>query len=109
MDVRQIAKEIVAREGGYVNDPDDPGGATKYGVTLGTLARLGMDKTGDGKVTAADVKALSREVFSKFSPLTSSTTTEPAKDSRFGMTKPTPLPARVGATIITCGMSLAEI
>ena len=61
MDVRQIANEIVAREGGYVNDPDDPGGATKYGVTLGTLARLGMDKTGDGKVTAADVKALSRE------------------------------------------------
>ncbi len=26
--VEQIAAEIVAREGGYVNDPDDPGGAT---------------------------------------------------------------------------------
>ena len=25
--VRQIAEQIVAREGGYVNDPDDPGGA----------------------------------------------------------------------------------
>lgn len=24
--VEQIAEEIVAREGGYVNDPDDPGG-----------------------------------------------------------------------------------
>ena len=25
--VRDIAEGIVAREGGYVNDPDDPGGA----------------------------------------------------------------------------------
>lgn len=40
-DVRRIAEEIVAREGGYVNDPDDPGGATKYGVTLHTMRRLG--------------------------------------------------------------------
>jgi len=51
--VRQIAEEIVAREGGYVNDPDDPGGATKYGVTIGTMRRLGLDLTGDGRVDAA--------------------------------------------------------
>lgn len=59
--VKQIATEIVAREGGYVNDPDDPGGATKYGVTIGTMRRLGLDLNGDGKVTEADVKALTRE------------------------------------------------
>lgn len=59
--VQQIAREIVAREGGYVNDPDDPGGATKYGVTLGTMRGLGIDLTGDGRVNAADVRALSRE------------------------------------------------
>ena len=59
--VTEIATEIVAREGGYVNDPDDPGGATKYGVTLGTMQRLGIDLTGDGRVTGADVRALSRE------------------------------------------------
>lgn len=59
--VSDIADEIIAREGGYVNDPDDPGGATKYGVTLGTMQRLGIDLTGDGKVTAADVRRLSRE------------------------------------------------
>ncbi|MDP4034003.1 MAG: holin-associated N-acetylmuramidase [Pseudorhodobacter sp.] len=58
--VQEIAEEIVAREGGYVNDPDDPGGATKYGVTLQTLRRLGLDLTGDGKVTAEDVQRLSR-------------------------------------------------
>ncbi|MCV2877454.1 holin-associated N-acetylmuramidase [Sedimentimonas flavescens] len=59
--VTEIATEIVAREGGYVNDPDDPGGATKYGVTIGTMQRLGIDLTGDGRVTGADVRALSRE------------------------------------------------
>lgn len=57
--VKDIAREIVAREGGYVNDPDDPGGATKYGVTLATLQRLGIDLTGDGRVTGADVRMLS--------------------------------------------------
>ena len=59
--VSDIAEEIVAREGGYVNDPDDPGGATKYGVTLDTMRRLGIDLTGDGRVTAADVRRLTRE------------------------------------------------
>ncbi len=59
--VTEIAEEIVAREGGYVNDPDDPGGATKYGVTIGTLRGLGLDLTGDGVVDRRDVKRLSRE------------------------------------------------
>ena len=36
--VESIAAEIVRREGGFVNDPDDPGGATRHGVTLGTLS-----------------------------------------------------------------------
>ncbi|MCL3883440.1 holin-associated N-acetylmuramidase [Marivita sp. GX14005] len=56
--VRRIAREIVRREGGYVDDPDDPGGATKYGVTIHTMRRLGLDLTGDGQVTAADVRHL---------------------------------------------------
>lgn len=59
--VTEIAHEIVAREGGYVNDPDDPGGATKYGVTIHTMRRLGLDLTGDGKVSEADVRKLTRE------------------------------------------------
>jgi len=60
-DVETLAREIVAREGGYVDDPDDPGGATKHGVTIGTMSRLGMDLDGDGRVTARDVRGLSRE------------------------------------------------
>jgi lysozyme family protein len=59
--VDEIAGEIVDREGGYVNDPDDPGGATKFGVTIGTMRRLGLDLTGDGKVTEADVRRLTRD------------------------------------------------
>lgn len=60
-DVRSIAKEIVAREGGFVDDPDDPGGATKHGVTLHTLRRLGLDLTGDGRVTLADLHRLTED------------------------------------------------
>ncbi|MEN8833360.1 holin-associated N-acetylmuramidase [Pacificibacter sp.] len=58
--VQQIANEIIAREGGYVNDPDDPGGATKFGVTIGTLRRLGIDNDGDGRVTSDDVRRITR-------------------------------------------------
>ncbi|MFK7753791.1 MAG: holin-associated N-acetylmuramidase [Sedimentitalea sp.] len=58
--VQQIADAIVAREGGYVNDPDDPGGATNFGVTIHTMRRLGLDLNGDGAVGVADVRALSR-------------------------------------------------
>ncbi|MCH2097448.1 MAG: holin-associated N-acetylmuramidase [Pseudomonadales bacterium] len=59
--VRELAYEIVGREGGYVNDPDDPGGATNYGVTIHTMRRLGLDLDGDGDIDASDVKALTVE------------------------------------------------
>jgi lysozyme family protein len=58
--VRDLAREIVAREGGFVDDPDDPGGATNHGVTIHTLRRLGVDVTGDGRVDVADVRRLTR-------------------------------------------------
>jgi lysozyme family protein len=58
--VEEVAAQIVAREGGYVNDPDDPGGATNYGVTIGTMKSLGLDLNKDGRVDANDVKMLTR-------------------------------------------------
>jgi lysozyme family protein len=58
--VRELAEEIVAREGGFVNDPDDPGGATNHGVTIHTLRRLGIDVTRDARIDVADVRALTR-------------------------------------------------
>ncbi len=67
--IDEITEDIIRREGGYVNDPDDPGGATKYGVTLGSLQRLGLDLTGDGRINRRDVRALTRaqaaEIFKK--------------------------------------------
>lgn len=59
--VEDLAKEIVIREGGFVNDPDDPGGATKHGVTIGTLRRLGLDLDNDGDVDIDDVKRISTD------------------------------------------------
>lgn len=58
--VEQIARQIVAREGGFVNDPDDPGGATNFGVTIGTMRGLGLDLNKDGRIDQADVRALTR-------------------------------------------------
>jgi lysozyme family protein len=60
-DVRQIAEEIVGREGGFVNDPDDPGGATNHGVTIHTMRRLGIDVNRDKRIDVADVRALTRK------------------------------------------------
>lgn len=58
--VKDIAKEIVKREGGYVNDPDDPGGATNFGVTIHTMRRLGLDLDSNGRIDSRDVRQLSR-------------------------------------------------
>ncbi|MDN5568293.1 MAG: holin-associated N-acetylmuramidase [Paracoccus sp. (in: a-proteobacteria)] len=58
--VQHIAQQIVMREGGYVNDPDDPGGATNFGVTIGTMTSLGLDLNKDGRIDATDVRALTR-------------------------------------------------
>ena len=66
-DIRQIAREIIAREGGFVDDPDDPGGATKHGVTIHTMRLLGLDLDNDGDVDRQDVqkisKPLAEEIF----------------------------------------------
>lgn len=49
--------KIIEREGGFVNDPNDRGGATKYGITQATLAwHLGRP------VTVEEVKNLSIDV-----------------------------------------------
>lgn len=47
---------ILSWEGGFVNDPDDKGGATNRGVTIATWRQVGYDKNGDGKIDVTDLK-----------------------------------------------------
>lgn len=49
---------ILKHEGGFVNHPNDPGGATNKGVTIGTLKRLGIDVDGDGDSDIVDLRSL---------------------------------------------------
>ncbi len=51
----QSLNSVLKHEGGFVNDPEDRGGATNMGITLATLADW-RRKT----VTAEDVKALTK-------------------------------------------------
>jgi len=48
-------------EGGFVDDPRDPGGATNHGVTIGTLKQIGIDVDGDGDSDLADLKSLRQQ------------------------------------------------
>lgn len=50
--------EVLKHEGGYVDHPRDPGGATNLGVTLNTARRAGLDVDGDGDVDKIDVRNL---------------------------------------------------
>ena len=54
--VAAMAREIVRREGGYVDDPNDGGGATNYGVSLRYAKRLGLDIDRDGDTDADDIR-----------------------------------------------------
>lgn len=52
--------EVLRHEGGYVDHPSDPGGATNLGITINTL----RDWRG-GEVSKADVEALTEEEAAK--------------------------------------------
>lgn len=58
---RACLPRILKHEGGYVDDPQDPGGATKLGVTIATARAFKLDLDDDGDVDKADVKALTAD------------------------------------------------
>lgn len=53
---------VLAHEGGFVNNPNDPGGATNYGVSLRFLKLEGvlLDLDGDGDMDADDIRQMPR-------------------------------------------------
>jgi lysozyme family protein len=50
------AKEIVRREGGWVDHKNDRGGATNYGISLRYAKGIGLDNDGDGDTDADDIR-----------------------------------------------------
>jgi len=56
MTTESIIDEILRREGGYIDHPDDRGGCTKYGITVDTLG-LWRGRT----ATCADVALLTKD------------------------------------------------
>ncbi len=54
--------EVINIEGGYVNDPDDPGGETKYGITKRLATSFGYQKPMIN-MTKDDAKELYRKAF----------------------------------------------
>jgi lysozyme family protein len=65
----QMLDFILEREGGFVNDPKDPGGATMYGISLRFLQTIDpamADLDEDGDVDVDDIFALSPELARDF-------------------------------------------
>jgi len=59
-DFRDALRVILIHEGGsqFTDNPNDPGGATKYGISLRFLLGEGVDIDHDGDIDADDVKGL---------------------------------------------------
>ena len=56
-DIFGLAHAFTAKwEGGFVNHPNDPCGATNYGVSLRWLKDDGIDVNGDSRIDLADIR-----------------------------------------------------
>lgn len=56
MNIEKYLDELIKREGGYVNNPADRGGATKYGITQAVARENGWN--GNMKDLPLDVPKL---------------------------------------------------
>ena len=62
--VVDYAWDVVKREGGYVDNPNDPGGATNHGISLRYAREQGtlFDLNHDGQVDATDIHQITPEM-----------------------------------------------
>jgi len=60
--VDAMVDDIIEEEGGYVDHPNDRGGATKYGITIATLSRYKGRKVTKSYVRAI-TKDLAKEIY----------------------------------------------
>jgi lysozyme family protein len=68
--LRELLDDLIGHEGGFVDDPDDRGGTTNWGISLRYAKTVG-DRDGDGKldldldsdgdVDGKDIKLLTRQ------------------------------------------------
>lgn len=60
---KRAADHVLKVEGGYVDDPNDAGGATNWGISLRFVKQSGVDLDidGDGDIDAEDMKALTKK------------------------------------------------
>ncbi len=49
---------VLRHEGGFIDDPDDPGGVTKHGISIRFAGSIHLDLDGDDKTGRADIIAL---------------------------------------------------
>lgn len=57
-----LEKQVFPWEGGYVDHPRDPGGATNMGITIHTMRALKMDLDNDGDIDKDDVKKITVKI-----------------------------------------------
>ena len=62
LSVRAISHQILSHEGGFSDDPHDPGGPTNFGITLAALRNAGRDLDGDGDIDRDDILRLTRAI-----------------------------------------------